>query len=72
MWQNLVDMALSTSIQDESVSQFPLDLVSQVLQEVNQCHWFIVTWLSWFEKFVMVISLTIGLSGLEQNYVYQN
>jgi len=33
--QNMIDMSLSTPIQDVSVYQFPLDLVSQVLQEVR-------------------------------------
>ena len=33
--QNMIDLSLSTPIQDESVCQFPLDLVSQLLQEVS-------------------------------------
>ncbi|KAK2149679.1 hypothetical protein LSH36_442g03106 [Paralvinella palmiformis] len=31
--KNMIDLSLSTPIQDESVCQFPLDLVSQLLQE---------------------------------------
>lgn len=31
----MIDMSLSTPIQDVSVYQFPLDLVSQILQEVS-------------------------------------
>jgi len=31
----MIDMSLSTPIQDVSVYQFPLDLVSQILQEVG-------------------------------------
>lgn len=30
----MIDLSLSTPLQDESVQQFPLDLVSQLLQEV--------------------------------------
>ena len=36
LWfQNMIDLSMSTPIQDESVYQFPLDLVSQLLQEVG-------------------------------------
>ena len=35
LFQNMIDLAMSTPIQDESVYQFPLDLVSQLLQEVS-------------------------------------
>ena len=31
----MIDLALSTPIQDASVFQFPLELVSQLLQEVS-------------------------------------
>ena len=33
--QNMIDMSMSTPIQDVSVYQFPLELVSQLLQEVS-------------------------------------
>ncbi len=33
--QLMIDLSLTTPIQDESVFQFPLDLVSQLLQEVR-------------------------------------
>ena len=34
-FQNMIDLSLSTPIQDVSVYQFPLDLVSSLLQEVR-------------------------------------
>ena len=34
-FQLMIDLSLSTPIQDASVYQFPLDLVSQLLQEVS-------------------------------------
>jgi hypothetical protein len=34
--KNMIDLSLHTPIQDESVYQFPLDLVSQLLQEQNE------------------------------------
>ena len=35
-FQLMIDLSLSTPIQDASVYQFPLDLVSQLLQEVRK------------------------------------
>ncbi len=35
VFQTMIDLSLSTPIQDASVFQFPLDLVSQLLQEVR-------------------------------------
>lgn len=32
--QNMIDVSLTTNIQDASVYQFPLDLVSDLLQQV--------------------------------------
>ena len=34
-FQNMIDMSLLTSILEECVYQFPLDLVSELLQEVS-------------------------------------
>ena len=34
LFQNMIDLSTTTPIQDASVYQFPLDLVSQILQEV--------------------------------------
>lgn len=35
LWQNMIDVSLTTPIQDASVYQFPLDLVSELLQQVT-------------------------------------
>ena len=49
LFQLMIDLSLSTPIQDASVYQFPLDLVSQLLQEVRKQEIQMTFWAKMFQ-----------------------